>query len=127
MAEKRLLLPVALTMTQKHGGGEKVWARPWRSSSRAGDASFVEAIVAQARVFDFRSSLVDLLTVSAARALLILCEQSTPAPLLVLFLSLVAELTSTGDVAAVAAAMTWEQEGRPHAAGLRRLSTSCHG
>ncbi|EAY73649.1 hypothetical protein OsI_01538 [Oryza sativa Indica Group] len=72
MAEKRLLLPVALTMTQKHGGGEKVWARPWRSSSRAGDASFVEAIVAQARVFDFRSSLVDLLTVSAARALLIL-------------------------------------------------------
>ncbi|BAS71708.1 Os01g0299900 [Oryza sativa Japonica Group] len=81
MAEKRLLLPVALTMTQKHGGGEKVWARPWRSSSRAGDASFVEAIVAQARVFDFRSSLVDLLTVSAARALLILCEQSTPAPL----------------------------------------------
>ncbi len=100
-----------------------MWARPWRPSSRAGDASFVEAIVVQARVFDFRSSLVDLLTVSSARTLLIHCEQSTPAPLFVL--SLVAELTSTGDVAA--AATTWEQEGRPHAAGLRRHSTSCHG
>ncbi|BAD86915.1 hypothetical protein [Oryza sativa Japonica Group] len=84
MAEKRLLLPVALTMTQKHGGGEKVWARPWRSSSRAGDASFVEAIVAQARVFDFRSSLVDLLTVSAARALLILSAMDDDSGLLAL-------------------------------------------
>uniref|UniRef100_A0A0E0CST8 Uncharacterized protein n=1 Tax=Oryza meridionalis TaxID=40149 RepID=A0A0E0CST8_9ORYZ len=74
MAEKRLLLPVALAMMQKHGGGERVWAQPWRSSSRAGDASFVEAVVAQARMFDFRSSLVDLLTVSAARALLILSD-----------------------------------------------------
>uniref|UniRef100_A0A0E0MA50 Uncharacterized protein n=1 Tax=Oryza punctata TaxID=4537 RepID=A0A0E0MA50_ORYPU len=113
MAEKRLLLPVALAMAQKHGGGggERVWARPWRWAKtvffvvtmiaslllvcappvlvvildlalpsallsahlRAGEeASFVAAVVAQVRVFDFRSSLVDLLAVSATRALLIL-------------------------------------------------------
>lgn len=116
MAEKRLLLlPVALAMAQKHGGGgERVWARPWRWAKTAffvvamitslllvcappvlvvildlalppallsarlrgggggDDASFVAAVVAQARAFDFRSSLVDLLAVSAARALLIL-------------------------------------------------------
>jgi len=40
---------------------------------RAGDGSFAPAVVAQARAFDFRSSLVDLPAVSAARALLILC------------------------------------------------------
>jgi hypothetical protein len=39
----------------------------------AGDGSFAPAVVAQARAFDFRSSLVDLPAVSAARALLILC------------------------------------------------------
>jgi hypothetical protein len=36
-------------------------------------SSLVPAVVAQARAFDFRSSLVDLPAVSAARALLILC------------------------------------------------------
>ncbi|AQL06222.1 Alpha/beta hydrolase related protein [Zea mays] len=35
--------------------------------------SLAPAVVAQARAFDFRSSLVDLPAVSAARALLILC------------------------------------------------------
>jgi hypothetical protein len=35
--------------------------------------SFVPAVLDQARAFDFRSSLVDLPAVSAARALLILC------------------------------------------------------
>jgi len=39
----------------------------------AGSGSFAPAVVAQARAFDFRSSLVDLPAVSAARALLILC------------------------------------------------------
>jgi len=114
MAEKKLLLlPVAAA--HKHaGGGERVWARPWRWAKTAfflaamlaslllvcappllvvlldlalppallsaalradgGYASFASAAVAQARAFDFRSSLVDLPAVSAARALLILCE-----------------------------------------------------
>ncbi|XP_062206120.1 uncharacterized protein LOC133907999 [Phragmites australis] len=42
---------------------------------RAGDgySSFASAVLAQARAFDFRSSLVDLPAVSAARALLVLC------------------------------------------------------
>ena len=39
----------------------------------AGDRSFVPAVLDQARAFDFRSSLVDLPAVCAARALLILC------------------------------------------------------
>ncbi|RLN18773.1 uncharacterized protein C2845_PM02G21450 [Panicum miliaceum] len=118
MAEKKLLLlPVAVAHKHAHahgvGGGDRVWARPWRwaktafflaamlaslllvcappllvvlldlalppallsAALRAGDgyASFASAAVAQARAFDFRSSLVDLPAVSAARALLILC------------------------------------------------------
>ncbi|PUZ40368.1 hypothetical protein GQ55_9G418000 [Panicum hallii var. hallii] len=118
MAEKKLLLlPVAVAQKHAHahgvGGGDRVWARPWRwaktafflaamlaslllvcappllvvlldlalppallsAALRAGDgyASFASAAVAQARAFDFRSSLVDLPAVSTARALLILC------------------------------------------------------
>ncbi|OEL22441.1 hypothetical protein BAE44_0016537 [Dichanthelium oligosanthes] len=113
--EKKLLLPMAVA--RKHGvggGGERVWARPWRWAKTAfflaamlaslllvcalpllvvlldlalppallsaalradgdGYASFASAVVAQARAFDFRTSLVDLPAVSAARALLILC------------------------------------------------------
>lgn len=44
-----------------------------RAGAGGGDGSFAPAVVAQARAFDFRSSLVDLPAVSAARALLILC------------------------------------------------------
>ncbi|KAF8727943.1 hypothetical protein HU200_018513 [Digitaria exilis] len=43
-------------------------------SGAADASSFASAALAQARAFDFRSSLVDLPAVSAARALLILCE-----------------------------------------------------
>nr|CAB3500300.1 unnamed protein product [Digitaria exilis] len=42
-------------------------------SGAADASSFASAALAQARAFDFRSSLVDLPAVSAARALLILC------------------------------------------------------
>jgi hypothetical protein len=42
--------------------------------SAAYGGPFVSAALAQARAFDFRSSLVDLPAVSAARASLILCE-----------------------------------------------------
>ncbi|CAN6324723.1 unnamed protein product [Urochloa humidicola] len=118
MEKKLLLLPMtAAAHKHAHGGGDRVWARPWRwaktafflaamlaslllvcappllvvlldlalppallsASLRAvagdGDsgASFASAALAQARGFDFRSSLVDLPAVSAARALLILC------------------------------------------------------
>ncbi|XP_062200297.1 uncharacterized protein LOC133902983 [Phragmites australis] len=111
--EKKLL-----PLVHKHmhgGGGERMWARPWRwaktafflaamlaslllvcgppplvmlldlalppallsASLSAGDGlaygSFTSAVLAQARAFDFRSSLVDLPAVSAARALLVLC------------------------------------------------------
>jgi hypothetical protein len=118
--EKKLLLPMSVAAHKHaHGGGERVWARPWRWAKTAfflaamlaslllvcappllvvlldlalppallsaslhagagadgdGYASFASAVLAQARSFDFRSSLVDLPAVSAARALLILCE-----------------------------------------------------
>ena len=56
-----LALPPALLAAALRAGG-------------GGYASFASAVAAQARAFDFRSSLVDLPAVSAARALLILCE-----------------------------------------------------
>ncbi|RCV44054.1 hypothetical protein SEVIR_9G347800v4 [Setaria viridis] len=113
--EKKLLLPMSVAAHKHaHGGGERMWARPWRwaktafflaamlaslllvcappllvvlldltlppallsASLRAGGAgyaSFASAVLAQARAFDFWSSLVDLPAVSAARAMLILC------------------------------------------------------
>ncbi|CAM0956359.1 unnamed protein product [Alopecurus aequalis] len=113
--EKKLPLPLALALAQKHGVGESMWARPWRWAKtafflvamlaslllvcappllvilldlalppallsahlRAGAdppyPSFLLAVLDQARAFDFRSSLVDLPAVCAARALLILC------------------------------------------------------
>ncbi|KAL6642774.1 hypothetical protein ACP70R_020955 [Stipagrostis hirtigluma subsp. patula] len=110
--------PLPLVHKHVHGGGERVWARPWRwaktafflaamiaslllvcappllvvlldlalppallsatlraggAGAEADTATFASAVSAQARAFDFRSSLVDLPAVSAARALLILC------------------------------------------------------
>ncbi|XP_040384302.1 uncharacterized protein LOC121055573 [Oryza brachyantha] len=60
-----LALPSALLSAHlRAGGGE--------DPVEYGSGSFVAAVAAQAREFDFRSSLVDLLAVSAARALLIL-------------------------------------------------------
>ncbi|KAJ1296468.1 hypothetical protein BS78_01G303000 [Paspalum vaginatum] len=44
-----------------------------RAHPGAGASSFAAAALAQARAFDFRSSLVDLPALSAARAALILC------------------------------------------------------
>ncbi|KAL6906473.1 hypothetical protein ACP4OV_004074 [Aristida adscensionis] len=115
--EKKLPLPLAHKHAQhgNGGGGERMWARPWRwaktafflaamlaslllvcappllvvildlalppallsatlrAGAGAGATSFALAALAQARAFDFRSSLVDLPAVSAARAILILC------------------------------------------------------
>jgi hypothetical protein len=45
-----------------------------RAGSNPPYPSFVPAMLDHARAFEFRSSLVDLPAVSAARALLILCE-----------------------------------------------------
>ncbi|KAK3153169.1 hypothetical protein QOZ80_2BG0168730 [Eleusine coracana subsp. coracana] len=107
--EKQLL---PLVHKHAHGGGERMWERPWRWAKTAffvaamlaslllvcappllvvildlalppalfsatlragGSSSFAAAAAAQARAFDFRSSLVDLPALSAARALIILC------------------------------------------------------
>jgi hypothetical protein len=60
-----LALPPALLLRGGDGGG----------------GSLALAVVAQARAFDFCSSLVDLPAVSAARALLILCQYPAAHPL----------------------------------------------
>ncbi|KAF0929977.1 hypothetical protein E2562_027105 [Oryza meyeriana var. granulata] len=61
-----LALPSALLSAHLRAGEDP-------AAAAAAYGSFVAAVVGQAREFDFRSSLVDLLAVSAARALVILC------------------------------------------------------